>query len=62
MAELRHKYHTGINSDGSKSVALDPETYALLKAKANELDVTIKSLLAVVIDKFLPTYTPDKEE
>lgn len=62
MNELRRKYHKGINQDGSKSVSLKPESYALLKDKADELDVTIKSLLAAVIKKYIPSYTPDEEE
>jgi len=51
MTDLRQKYHKRINRDGTKSVAISAESYALLKSKADELDCTIKSLLAVLIEK-----------
>lgn len=59
MAELRPKYHKGSNQNGSKSVTVSAETYKLLKSKADELDVTIKSLLAVLIEENIGTLDPD---
>jgi hypothetical protein len=61
MVELRQKYHVNLNRDGSKSVALTPESYSLLKIRAEELDVTIKSLLAVLIESYIDKITIPKE-
>lgn len=60
--ELRQRYHKGISHDGTKSVALTPESYRLLKSKAEELDVTIKSLLAVLIEKHINSLDPDPSD
>ena len=54
--DLRQKYHTRINRDGTKSVAISAESYALLKSKADELNCTIKSLLAVLIEKHIDEF------
>lgn len=62
MVELRPKYHKRENRDGTKSVALTAESYALLKAKAEELDVTIKSLLAVLIERHIDSLDPDPSD
>ena len=58
--KLRQRYHKRTNRDGTKSVALTPESYELLKSKADELDVTIKSLLAVLIERYVDQLTPEK--
>ena len=54
--KLRQKYHKSVNRDGTKSVALTPASYRILKDKADELDVTIKSLLAVLIERYVPDF------
>lgn len=54
--KLRKKYHRGENESGSKSVALDPDVYVLLKEKADELGVTIKSLLSVLIKQHISNF------
>ena len=51
--KFRPKYHKGANVDGRKSVALESEAYYKLKDKADELGVTIKSLLAVLIARYI---------
>lgn len=56
--KLRKKYHKGDNESGSKSIALEPEVYALLKEKADELGVTIKSLLSVLIKRHISNFEP----
>lgn len=56
--KLRKKYHKGENESGSKSVALEPDVYVLLKEKADELGVTIKSLLSVLIKHHISTFKP----
>lgn len=56
--KLRPRYHKGHNEDGKKSVALEPETYRILKIKADELDVTIKSLLTVVVERHVQEFKP----
>lgn len=56
MSDLRPRYHTRINRDGTKSVAISASSYALLKSKADELDCTIKSLLAVLIEKHIDEF------
>lgn len=56
MSDLRPKYHTRVNRDGTKSVAISASSYALLKSKADELDCTIKSLLAVIIEKHIDEF------
>ena len=61
MTELRQKYHKGVNRDGTRSVALSPQAYELLKSKADELGVTIKSLLTVLIEKHIPNFEPEED-
>ena len=60
--ELRRKYHAGMNRDGSRSVSVPGEQYEQLKHKAEELDCTIKSLLAYLIDKHIPTLELEDSE
>lgn len=60
--KLRKKYHKGENESGSKSVALEPDVYTLLKEKADELGVTIKSLLSALISRHIHTFTRKKDE
>ena len=60
--ELRPKYHNRTTRSDSRSVALTAESYELLKSKADELDVTIKSLLAVLIERHIDSFDPDPSD
>ena len=62
LTGLRRQYHTGSNRPGTKSVALTVPAYERLKERANELGVTIKSLLETLILAHVDDITLDESE